>query len=1621
MKLLRTGALLLFPFLLFACTSRPAGEPDAAFAPYVKGYTGGLIPADVPICVELAAPLLEGTDPAELFSISPAVSGTVVQEGNNIVGFKPDEGSVKAGKIYTVCFDLGKAIGVREAKLKKFRFSFMHPKEAPEGDEEAAPATPLDTLPGVQIPLKGNILPDKGALILPFRAVSLCAVDVRVIQIFEDNVLAFLQDNDLGGDDYLRRSGRLVLSRRLRLDENPDIDLHHWNDFSIDLGGLFKRDPGAIYRIRLSFRPEYSLYGKAAPTALMPVGPTEEDLKEAAKWDETEPYYWEEFTDWDEYDWRDRDNPEKPTYYMIAERFPVVNLLSSDLGLIAQYSGGDKLWVSVADLVSAKPRSAVRLDVYNYQLQKIGSGGTDLHGLAEIKLSGKPFAIIAKSGQSRGYLKLTDGSELSMSRFEVGGTTLEKGLKAYIYGDRGVWRPGDTLYLTMMVSDKDRTLPEGHPATLELYTPEGQFYSRTVAAGEHGFYCFSVGTDASDPTGLWNAWFKIGGSSFHKGVQIETIKPNRLKIKLDLGSKLLQGGTEPVASIASSWLSGPPAAGMKAKAEMTLSASGGSLPGFDGYVFSSPISNFERSTHPLFSLKLNAAGEGSTRLKLPAAADAPGMLSAFIVTSVMEEGGDESFTTMTLPYSPFSAYVGLKFPDGECLDTDCDHTVRVAVAGPDGKRIAGHRVEYRVYKLKWSWWWDGTRLDANAYVNGSAAQPLFYGVLSPGQKDASFNIRVDYPEWGRYLVLAHDLDSGHTAGKVLLMDWPAQRGRASRRDPEALTMLGFSTDRSSCAPGEKVTVYIPAAAGGRALVSLENGSGVISREWVATSAEGDTPYVIPVTGDMAPNFYVHITLVQPCGNADNDLPLRLYGVQRILVENPRARLEPQLSLPGTVAPGEPFQLKVSEKNGRPMTYTLALVDEGLLDITGFKTPDPYTAMNKTEALGVRTWDLYDKVVGAVSGSFAGMLAIGGDEGGVLNPRKDNRFNPVVQFLGPFTLQKGSATHEITLPMYNGSLRAMLVAGSEGAWGSTDKTVTVKAPLMMMGSMPRLSAPGEESCLVVNLLCDDKGSGKALVKLRTEGPVSLMGASSVEVPLAADNGAVARFRFRTTGEGIAKFRLSASSGSHQSSEDLTLTVRNPNAEQTAVTQKFLAPGDEARFSGGDTGSVLELALYPSVNAEALFKKLRDYPYNCTEQLSAKGITALCLRPMLSKELAGEAEAVVSATVKALYSRQNSDGGFLLWPNSRGSGSWESSMAGLFLSMAQARGFDVQGSVLAAWTKYQKNLSQAFRLAGASAFSELDESFRLYTLAVAGNAQTGAMNRLKESGLRDPRAKMMLAAAYALSGKTKAAAELAQAIEESSSEAVLYGSGLRDKAVALDVAVFCDDYQGAMSLAQQIAAEINDGWYSTQEATFAAIAMNRLYSAFGQGKILASVGDGKIDADGALYSLPVSGEVPVKNLSDGYLSASLVRSWRPSAEEKVAAASNGLALSVAYFSDNGILSVKEVPQGTEFRVQVKVRNTLPEMQRSIALRVPVPSGWEIINERLRGGADEGDYRDIRDDRVDWFFDLAPNASRTFSMRVRAAYEGDYCLPSVAASAMYAPKVYARSASGNTRVVR
>ena len=1492
-----------------------------------------------------------------------------------------------------------------------------------EGFRMDLPST--DPAPAVTIPIDGSILPDDSRLVLPFRAVNLSAVDLRVIKIYEDNVLLFLQENALGGYSELRRVGRVVYSRQIPLTDDGVRDPHAWNDYSVDLSGLFKQEPGAIYRITLSFRKEYSLYGGKKAPSMLPVQSGQPTPEEEAQWDVQSSYWWDNYMDWEQYEWEDRDNPETPSYYMDSDRFPSINLLASNLGLLAQYADGNTLWVAATDLGDAKPDAGVDLEVYDYQLQRIGKGRTDGKGLAQIDLGRKPFILLGRKGRTVGYLRLADGYQKSMSRFDVGGETVSKGLKGFIYGERGVWRPGDTLHVTMILADKAGRLPEGHPATLELYTPEGQFYTRMVSTGGDGFYIFPIVTSADDPTGWWNAYVKVGGSAFHKSLHIETVKPNRLKVNLELPGDILQGGARNTARVTSSWLTGVPASGLRASATLTLSKGPASFKGFEGYTFRNPASTFETSEFSLFETVLDNDGVADVAFNLPAAKDAPGLLQAFIVTSVLENGGDESFTTQTVPYSPFPAYVGVKLPEGD-LETDKDNTVRVAVVDAAGERLAGRQLEYRVFKTEWSWWWDNDPYEVAGYVNGRNARPVASGTLTSGTQDVTFNLRAAEADWGRYLVVVRDVAGGHLAGQAVVIDWPAYKGRSGRENPTALSMLTFAADKDGYRAGEKATVYIPAAQGGQALVSLENAAGVIAREWVATDASKDTPYTFTVTPEMAPNFYVHITLVQPYANTEGGQPLRLYGVKRLLVENPASHLEPVVKVADTVAPEETFTVQVSEKSGKAMTYTLAVVDEGLLDLTAFKTPSPWDAMYKTEALGVRTWDLYDEVIGAYAGRFSPMLSIGGDQENIRAARKDNRFNPVVQFLGPFTLNKGTAKHDIKLPMYVGSLRVMVVAGHDGAYGNAAKTVTVKSPLMVLATLPRQLSAGEDVVLPVNVFALEDKAQDVKVTVKAEGALVSDGAAtaSTHFDKAGDN--VVRFALKTAGEGAGKVTVTAESGSRKTSETIDIQVVNPNPETVTIRQARIEPGQTVTFDAG-AGSTLELAGFPAVDAAGLFRTMKNYPYNCTEQLSARGLTMLHLLPQLSEADSQEARELIPGLIHQLYARQRSDGGFSYWSGGNASDSWASSMAGQFLAEAAAAGFEVQKGVVDNWKRFQNNLSQAYRLAGNAAFSQLDECYRLYTLAVAGAPANAAMNRLKESGQLEGRAEWMLAAAYAVSGKTKTAQEIVDKGVEPTGEYgaadFTYGSSLRDKSVLLQVLALTDNLSQALPAALEVAEEINKGWYSTQEAAFAALAMDRLFAKVGTQAVKAQVGGQDVVSAKSVYAQPVSGQVAVKNTADGLLYATMTTVGRAPAGTPVAAASNALKIEVSYKdADGNALNPASIPQGKEFTAVVKVTNPTQNGYTSLALSERIPSGWEILNDRLRTGVDNsGEHRDIRDDRCDWFFDLGRGASKTFNLKLRAAYEGTYTLPAVTCSAMYNPHVAANTASGKAAVVR
>ena len=364
-----------------------------------------------------------------------------------------------------------------------------------------------------------------------------------------------------------------------------------------------------------------------------------------------------------------------------------------------------------------------------------------------------------------------------------------------------------------------------------------------------------------------------------------------------------------------------------------------------------------------------------------------------------------------------------------------------------------------------------------------------------------------------------------------------------------------------------------------------------------------------------------------------------------------------------------------------------------------------------------------------------------------------------------------------------------------------------------------------------------------------------------------------------------------------------------------------------------------------------------------------------------------------------------------------------MAGHFLTEASKAGFEVNAGVLKKWKGYQQKMSQVFRVAGDNFFSYLDEAYRLYTMALSGDAQVSGMNRLKEAAKIGDRARYMLAAAYALSGK----ATLGQSLLEGNGKDfpeyepynITYGTGFRDKMVAMDALVLC----GNLTEALAVASEPADRYMSTQETAFASVAYRHLYDKVPTGEVKVNLDGKTVSADKSL-SVPVEKEQEVKNLSQGIVYGTLVKTQRTAVRT---ATSNGLKLEIKYSNPETGATVNpaSLPQGTRFLATIKVINpSAVKAYENLALNFPVPSGWEIQNERLTGGAtdeDGYDHKDIRDDRVNWFFALPAGHSKTFTVQLRAAYEGRYMLPSTVAEAMYEPAVQAASASGTAVVTR
>ena len=1231
-----------------------------------------------------------------------------------------------------------------------------------------------------------------------------------------------------------------------------------------------------------------------------------------------------------------------------------------------------------------------------------------------LKCGDEPYTVLAEANGDAAFVRVERGAALSLSNFDVGGTTDTKGIKGYLFGERGVWRPGDEIYLTLIVAS-DNPLPENHPASLEFYNPNGQLVQSAVSSGStDGIHTFKLRTTPASPTGIWRAKATFGGATFEKNIRVDAVKPNRMKIEMRLGDGQTVDAKEFTGRLTARWLHGAPAAGSKVTLQAQLSQIPTRFKGYPDYSFDDATKQFAPEEREIVSGTTGA--DGALQLTTDRLSSleglSPGMLNGKFTVKVFEKSGDFSVDQQIAAVSPYDAYFGIGVTaqqsdwGEEYLDSKRDHALRLVLLDARGRPATGtEEATVTVYRMSSYWWWDASSAASQARYAKSALNAQYKtlrATLSNGTGQVT--MRWSAGDYGYYLIRVTGARQAHSATCVVCVSSSDHRGGISSVT-DAATRLAIARDKDKYVPGDKAKITIPSSPGARALVSVESGSFVRESRWIACT-DRQTSFEIPVREGMAPNVYVSVTLVQPHGNTLNDAPIRLFGVLRLPVEDAGTRLAPVVEMPESVKPESEITIRVRERNGRRMSYVLALVDEGLLGLTRFRTPDPYLYFNATEALGVRTWDLFDHVIGAYGGRIEQLFAIGGDaEQPNTGALRAQRFKPVVRFLGAEKLGAGKTnTHKIALPPYFGSVRVMVVASNGRAFGSAAKEVAVKKPLLVQATLPRVVSTEEEIELPVTVFALEKGVGKTDVRVSVNEAFSVVGPQSRSVVLDDEGEQVVTFRLKAGRQtGIGKVRVTAASSGDNSASEIEIDVREPNPYVTTSEEHILQPGETVSVKPLKASGTarLELSSIPPIDLSRRLEYLVRYPHGCIEQITSGAFPQLYLHSIAEcdEEMLQDIDRNIKSVLSRLGGYQLSNGAFAYWSGGTSPSEWGTAYAVHFMAEAAKYGYAVDRTTLERALKY---------LRGNTFDNPLTLAYAQYVLALAGTPDRGAMNRLRErSAQAGSDARWLLAAAYALDGNRKVAEELtAQTAGTAAPKADpydgTYNSPERQMAIVLMTQTLLGQREAAFRTALKMSDILKkDKWLSTQSTAW---MLNTLanFASTGQTGIDARIGREPIRSAKSIASMPLTAPTEVRNTGTGSLHLVVSQSYTPGKGEEAEAASS-LKIDVRYRDMNGApLDPRSVAVSTDFYAVVTVTNTSGyERYADLALTHIVPAGWEITSERDLSTVT---YQDIRDDRVLSYFDLRSGESKEIPIKLTATYKGRYYLPSVCCEAMY-----------------
>ncbi|MFT4523400.1 MAG: hypothetical protein ACI8ZN_002353 [Bacteroidia bacterium] len=1493
--------------------------------------------------------------------------------------------------------------------------------------------------PKLRLVGNGTIVPGAKGVVFPFEAMGLKAVDVWIYQIHEKNIPQFLQISDLEGSRELSRVGSLVYNGKVDLAQNKKPIETDWNRYTLNLNTWLKKEPGAIYRVLLGFRQSYTYWE---------CEDEDEDEVEGEGDDEEEGSNDMGTSDrglfYDYYN-NSLDNlnssPCNSSFYYRSSICR--NILASDVGIIAKQGKDGITHLIASNLLSSEPLANAKVTYYSYNNQVITTTYADEKGMISSKLKVQPYLVVVTSGNQRGYLKLGDGRANSTSTFDVEGLNMESGIDGKIYTERGVWRPGDSMYICFTLFDRERVLPSNVPVRFTLENPQGQKVSTMVKTSSVGdVYDFRAATDHDAVTGNYRAIVQVGDNAYYKTIAVETVQPNRLKIRLESSDSLLSLHHPNKLTLSAAWLHGAPANGLDYNIQARLRSTKTQFKGYEAYTFEDHLK--ESTFHEMIVAtgKLDDASTAEIEPTFELNQKISGMLKVDFITKVFEKSGNFSTDQGSYQLSPYTSYIGIKSPkttaQDNSLETDKAHRFEIVNLSDKGKVVPKGKVGIRVYRMSWRWWWDNHN-DVASYMQSNTLLPLLDSSISVHQGKGHIDFKMPYPNWGRFLMVVTDPISGHTSTKLFYVDWPYWR-RSNRGAQEQANTIALTSNKSKYNPGDLAQVTLPTAEKGKALVCVENGSKVLKKFWV-NAQKGETKFTFKVDKTMTPNVYVHVSYMQPYSQVENDLPARMYGILPIFVEDKATRLEPVILVKDEIRPDRNEVITVKESTGQKMTYTLAVVDEGLLDLTHFKTPKLWNHFYQKQGLGVKTWDLYDQVMSGYEGKWGNVLSVGGDEEGSRGDatHKASRFKPAVRFFGPFTLDaNGTSRHLVSLGSYIGAVRVMLVARNNGAFGSAEKSVKVKKPIMLVTTVPRVLSAGERIAIPVNVFSVTDEAKKVEVTIKVSGNISTEGETSKTIRFTGAGDEVVDF-YASIPEmiGKAKIVVTAVSGNEKAVSTTEVEVRAPNPLVSTVDEYAIKSGGKLDLKAvmdglsGTNTAIVEYSSLPPINLQQRINQLIQYPHGCVEQTTSSVFAQMFIEEFVEPTV-DQKKSIhqnVQAAIHRLRGFQTSDGGLGYWLGARQTNAWGTNYAGHFITCAKQRGYSVAPDFYDNWLTFQQNSARNYSKGNGE--EEMIQAYRLYTMALAGKPDLTSMNRMREGGVSSNPAKWKLAAAYILAGMPEVAENLSkQATTDSESylnHGRTYGSQLRDDAMILETIILLKKpEQGVMLLRRISEALASNRWMSTQETAYALISLAGYHANGKSGEKMSFTYTNRGSAQRIVSSKPIAQmtvldqakpqtyATQLHNTSTQMLFVRVIKQMVP-LKTDTTIVRNNLQMSVHYVDFEGFaVNPAVLVQGQEFKAIVKIKNpgTRGNLQ-DMALNHLIAGGWEIQNARLTGQdeAQNYTYRDIRDDRVYTYFDLNRNNEVAYTLNLTATYAGKFYLPAVVAESMYDHSVMAK----------